>query len=883
MIIGTLVVLLLLAMILVPIIFKDDIQQAIDQELDKNLNASIYYDTDAFGISLFRSFPNLSVSVGNFGIAGIEQFEEDTLLSVDEFSITVDIMSAIGGDQIKILNVSLERPVIQILVLEDGSANYDIVKSSGEVAPEETSEEESASGLSVGIRKWTISNADVIYYDSSLPFYVTLFDLNHSGSGDFTQDVFDMITSTTVSELSLGYDGDEYITDKLLTADITMAMDLANMNFRFKENRVGLNDFAIEFDGFIDMPADDITMEINYAGKDIDLRSVLSLIPGLYAGYLDGISASGSVGFDGYVKGTYNENSMPMVAANFRVNDGKLSYEEYPVPMEEITISAGFDYPSADLRESSFTMDNFSMKLDGETVTASLLFRDFEDYYWDFKLDGNADLEKITKIIPVEGVDLKGKVNATLQTRGRMSDLEAEEYQKLTTSGSMSVSDFQYSGEDLPQGFGIRSTQASFNPSEIVLSEFKGNAGRTDLNLSGKITNYLEYALSDDATLSGSFDFVSAKVDINEWMVSDETETEEEEDTSTMEVIRIPANIDFILTSDIKEILYDNLAIKDFRGELIIRDGALALNEVDFELLDGSFTMNGLYETSLPGDPTYSYDLNIKDLSIPESFKAFSTVQKLAPFAEKMDGKFSTNFQISGALAEDMSPIYETMQGSGLLEIAQASLSNVKLLTAASSVSSLDQKDGSVSLRDVLMQAEIRDGSVFIDPFDMKMAGYTTTIAGSNTIDGQLNYTMTMKEVSAGAVGDAVTSAISSLTGTKLSGSKIDINFGVGGNFTDPTVKLLGVSPAGSGDTGAKSTVTTAAKVKIDEQKEALTQQVDEKKEELKTEVLNAADQKTDEAKEQILKEADKAKAAAKDAVKGLLGGKKKKKKKGGK
>ena len=117
-IIGSLVVLLLLVMVLVPIIFKDDIQKAIDQELDKNLKATAFYDTDAFSISLFKSFPNLSVSVGNFGIAGIDQFEGDTLISVKEFSITVDLMSAIAGDQIKIKNISLDHSAFKSFALQ---------------------------------------------------------------------------------------------------------------------------------------------------------------------------------------------------------------------------------------------------------------------------------------------------------------------------------------------------------------------------------------------------------------------------------------------------------------------------------------------------------------------------------------------------------------------------------------------------------------------------------------------------------------------------------------------------------------------------------------------------------------------------------------------
>ena len=78
-IVGGLIGLILMAAILIPVIFKNDIKNAIDAELDKSLNATVFYDVDDFSVSLFRSFPNLSIRMGDFGIKGEGIFEEDTL------------------------------------------------------------------------------------------------------------------------------------------------------------------------------------------------------------------------------------------------------------------------------------------------------------------------------------------------------------------------------------------------------------------------------------------------------------------------------------------------------------------------------------------------------------------------------------------------------------------------------------------------------------------------------------------------------------------------------------------------------------------------------------------------------------------------------------
>ena len=258
-------------------------------------------------------------------------------------------------------------------------------------------------------------------------------------------------------------------------------------------------------------------------------------------------------------------------------------------------------------------------------------------------MDGGVDLEKVTKIIPLEGMELKGKIKAALATSGRMSDLEAERYEKLPASGSMSITGFSfYSEEDLPQGFGIAEANMTFNPKEVVLTKFKAMRVKTDLNMDGNITNHLQYILGDSTKLYGNLNFTSAIVDVNEWMVEEETtEDVASSDTATMELVRIPEDIDFVLASRINQIIYDNLTLKDFAGKLIIRNGAMTMEKVNFNLLDGYFEMNGLYNSAVSLEkPKFDFDLQIKELSIASAFKSFTTVQKLAPVAEKWRASF---------------------------------------------------------------------------------------------------------------------------------------------------------------------------------------------------------------------------------------------------
>ena len=125
-ILGAVFAILLVAIIVLPLLFKDDIQKAIDQAIAENVNAEVYYDIDKFSLSLIRNFPDATVSLGDFGVVNREPFAGDTLLAMHALNISVDLKSIIFGDQPRISGITLDQPNVYVSVLEDGRANYDI-------------------------------------------------------------------------------------------------------------------------------------------------------------------------------------------------------------------------------------------------------------------------------------------------------------------------------------------------------------------------------------------------------------------------------------------------------------------------------------------------------------------------------------------------------------------------------------------------------------------------------------------------------------------------------------------------------------------------------------------------------------------------------------
>ena len=334
---------IVLALVSIPFLFKDKIKAAVDEAIGKSVNAKVYYNVDKLGLSIFSNFPNISVSMGEFGVINNAPFEGDTLADIKEFKVVVDIMSVISGDKMKINSVLLDEPTFFVQVTKDGKASWDIAKPSETTEPTTPSAEPST--FSLAVDKWEIKNGNVIYDDQSMPLYAKIVNLNHVGSGDLKADLFDMATKTTAEELTVVFDTVTYFNKVKFDADMTLGMDMANSKYTFKDNKFGINAFAFGFDGSIAMPADgSMIYDITFAAKETEFKNILSLVPGVFTKDFDKIKTEGLLAFDGYYKGVMKDSTqMPGFGLNLKIDKGMFQYPDLPTAVTNVNMDLNVD------------------------------------------------------------------------------------------------------------------------------------------------------------------------------------------------------------------------------------------------------------------------------------------------------------------------------------------------------------------------------------------------------------------------------------------------------------------------------------------------------------------------------------------------------------
>lgn len=848
------IVLLLAALVAIPYFFKDKIVALVKEQANNNINAIVNFDND-IELSLFKSFPNFTLGIHNLSVVGINEFEGDTLVGIKTFSATLDIMSVIKGEQISIIKILLDEPNIHAIVLKNGKANWDIAKASADTTAK--APDTAQTKFNIALKKLEINHANISYDDNVGNMSALLTDFNHTLTGDFSQDNFLLQILMDCNQLSYTMGGIKYLNKVKTTVKADIDANMKDMQFTFKDNEIALNELLFGFDGNVAMKGDDILMDIKYAATKTDFKNFLSLVPGVYTKDFASVKTSGKLGFNGFAKGTYNANSLPAFAFNLLVENAMFQYPSLPAPVNNININLAVTNPDGKLDNTKVDLSKFHFEVLNDPFDARMIATNvMKDPTVDAALKGRLNLDNITRIVPLEeGMKVTGMIAIDVTAKGSMSTIENKQYENFDAKGNLEITKFMFASKDLPKPFYINETSLAFNPKNVKLNSFDAKIGNSDMKMNGELSNFFAYTLGK-GVLKGNLNFTSNTIDANEFLSTETAAAQPKpEDTASLNAPEIPENIDFTLNASIKTLKYTNMDITNFGGQIVIANAKLAFNKIALNVIDAGVRMDGFYETSNPKKPTMTMDFGISNMEFKKAFATFNTVKKIAPVAENMVGNFSTEFKMLTVLDQHLNPVYNDLFAEGVLTVPQAGFNGVKIFNKAAEVLKYDKlKDP--TLRNMKIQFKVEKGRVSTKPFDMMVAGQKLTLFGSTGLDQTIDYTG-LVAIPRSALGTA-NSALNGLlaqantkagTSVKLS-EMINVNLGLGGTFTSPTVS---------------TNLADLAKKEAGSVKDQLMGEADKKRKELEAKAKAEADKlkKEAEAKAQAEVNAAKAKAQA--------------------
>ena len=754
---GIILAVILAALVAVPLFFKDSLIEKTKTAINNNLNAKVEFRD--VKVSVFRNFPKITIVIEDALITGKNEFVSDTLLDVQSAGLKMSLISLIKGDDRSVEEIELLQPKLNLMVSEDGKANWDIVKST------ENNQAAQSESFELQLNEIIIKDATIIYDDQAAKTQLFFQGVNFDLNGEMYGTSAKLQTDGKIERFNLIYDGQSFISNVALETETLLDIDYETITISILENELLINRLPTIVTGTVKAPGDTIFFDLDLEASESGFENFLALVPPDYDHYLEDLEAAGSASLNGNFKGYYFEDSYPVLNLGLNIENASLHYEGLPEKIENIRADATVSKPQGDWNLTEIKINEARVQIRNNPVDLSLTMKNLiTDPWFDGTFVGKINLEHLKGALPLDSVNMSGMIDANLFVKGSYSAIENEKYEQINSDGIVMLSNYQFQSPQLTRVIYVPDGQLDFSPENINLSEFEMQIGESDFNLTGKVSNYLNYYFNE-GLLDGSLQLNSNKVNFNELfrlMAEQETDSLQIEEEEPL-AFTVPKRINISFNSNIKSAVYDQLPISDINGLITTRNGKLQLNNLSMQTLDGELNINGSYQNTTQNQPVFDFGLDISNFDIPLAYQTLSGVQKMLPVAGDSKGRFSSKLNINGRLTEMLKLVPPTVNGKGVISTQNLQIINSPVFTQISGLLN-QEKLRNVTIDDFSGSIEIVDGTIVIKPFTTKVAGQETTVSGNlntqNLIDMQLDF-----NVKRDAFGSEIQQILSALPG----------------------------------------------------------------------------------------------------------------------
>ena len=271
--VSIIALLLIIAVVSIPILFKDKIVVMVTNTINNNINATVTFkDAD---LSLLKNFPLISLTVNDLAVANKAPFVGDTLFNAKELSLSLKLTELFKNakETLSIKSITTTEGDINIIFDKKGNGNFDIA-----IPAKTTTETTTASTFSLNIEDYELNDINFNYVDRDSNTKVSLDSIYHTGKGNFAEDIFNLDTETTAF-VSFDLDNTNYLSKVKISLDAVLGIDLKNSKYTFKENTGYINQLPLEFNGFVQMLDETQLYDLTFKTPTSSFKNALALLP----------------------------------------------------------------------------------------------------------------------------------------------------------------------------------------------------------------------------------------------------------------------------------------------------------------------------------------------------------------------------------------------------------------------------------------------------------------------------------------------------------------------------------------------------------------------------------------------------------------------------
>jgi len=529
---------------------------------------------------------------------------------------------------------------------------------------------------------------------------------------------------------------------------INLDMNVKNSDGNFKNTAILVHDIdAKALDNYAKGKIEVKNLQNYLIDADFTAKIHLQDIYKIYP--LKGIVLRGDLFVKTKANGTYEPKlkRVPVSNSTLNLKNGYIQFADYPeLPLENINVETHVKSGRGSFSDLSIDVLPISFTLAGKPFTVRANLKNLNNLNYRLHSKGQLNLGDIYKLFPIEGLSVNGVVYTDVGLKGQ----NGAALENIQNRGFVKIQNIAIDSKYFPSQFLINEGLFKLKGSQLQFENVNASYKKNVFVFNGNVSNYINYILKDQ-NLTGSINFTSKKVNVDDFMAYN-SGASSSSSSGNEGVILLPKNLDITINGNANEVLFKDIKLNNFKGNLALKQGNLALNDTEFGMIGSTFNANGTYTPINAKKAKFSIVTKAKNFDIQRAYKEIALFREMVSAAENAHGKVSMDYHLEGDLGADFFPKLKTIKGHGVLTLEDIQFKGFKVFNSVAEKTSTDAlHDAKVTKVDV--KTSIKDNVITIERTKFKIAGFRPRIEGQVSLDGYINVGMRLGLPPFGIIG----------------------------------------------------------------------------------------------------------------------------------
>lgn len=708
--------------------YSDEVTSLVISELNKRIDTEV--NTDNVSFSLLKKFPGATIEFHNITIKSsknihkkeFKKINPDTLLSAQSLFLEFNIMDIIK-ENYTIKKIYIENGKLNILTDSYGEDNFQLWRN--DIDKDNSNLKFELKDLQANNTKINIRN---LIKDFDLRSNVKNFNL----SGAFGSDDYFLESNFTAYIKRFAIDNIVYISEREVTTDVEM--DVVKDTYSINRGKLNIAGMRLDIAGKIENK-EKTELDLNFKGKDLNVKTFLSLLPDEYTKNVDNYESTGKFYFDCILKGEISKYKNPKMDVKFGAEKGNVKNKKSNLELNNISLTGLFSNGEKHSSGTSYIkFENLKSKLGKSDFSGNLIINNFLNPSIQLALNTNLDLAEINNFFPIDSVEkINGSAKVLLKYSGKFTDfknISENDIRNSQIEGDIELSDMNLKLKGSNYNFTNFSGKGNFVKNNLNIESLNFLIGKNDFTFQGSLKNILNYILLDNQNLKMNGTLSSENFILDEFIHSGE---------SSQEQAILPKDIAFNLDIGIKNFTYDKFAANQLSGAIYSEGAKLVAQNVSFSTMQGNVKGDVAVELKENGSLHFQCSANLQKIDVKKLFYSFDNFGQSFILDKNLNGRVSAVVDYSSTWDKNLDIIPESVLCDSKLEIVNGELIDFEPMTKLSSyieVSELKHIKFSTLKNEII----IKDRIVTIPLMDINSTAFNIQASGTHNFDNEFTY-----------------------------------------------------------------------------------------------------------------------------------------------